>query len=114
MPDMATGAFSGSATGMASTRRMVSGAGSDCRALWTMGACFCMGSGLEAWIEIVAQAVAEQVEGEHREADGGAREQDHPRRLAIEVGGVAREHQAPGRGRLGHAEPEKGERGLQQ
>src|SRR6185295_15279438 len=42
-------------------------------------------SGLEARIEIVAQRVAEQVEGEHREADRGAREQDHPRRLAIEV-----------------------------
>src|SRR5262249_31432426 len=114
MPDMATGALSGSATGIASTRRMRSGPATR----WSLrGAltCFCMeGSGLEARIEKVAQAVAEQVEREHREADGGAGEQDHPGRLAIEVGGVAGEHQSPGRRRLGDAKAEEGERGFEQ
>src|SRR5581483_6137829 len=54
---------------------------------------------LEPGVEPVAQAVAEQVEGEHGQADRDAGEQDHPRRLAIEVGGIAAQHQAPGRGR---------------
>src|SRR2546423_14702075 len=67
------------------------------------------GSGLEARIKIVAQRVAEQIEGEHRKADGRAREQDHPRRLAIEVGRIPGQHQAPGGCRLGYTEAEEGE-----
>src|SRR5437660_1323400 len=50
-------------------------------------------SGLEARVEIVAQGIAEQVEGEHGQADRGAGEQDHPRCLAIEVRRIAGEHQ---------------------
>src|SRR5262249_5905974 len=72
------------------------------------------GSGLEPRIEEVAQAVTEQVEGKHRQTNGHAREQDHPGRLAIEVRGIAGEHQAPGGGRLGDAKPEEGEGGLEQ
>jgi hypothetical protein len=37
-------------------------------------------------IEPITQAVAEHVEGEHGERDGEAREDDHPRRIAIEIG----------------------------
>src|SRR5687767_9389094 len=76
MPDMVTGVVSGSATGMASTRRMTSGGCSivSCRLL--CGRSSMDGSlHLEPRVEIVAQGVAEQVEGEHREADGDARKQ---------------------------------------
>src|SRR5262245_60517457 len=69
---------------------------------------------LEARIEIVPQTVAEQIEGEHGEADRDTREEDHPGRLPVEVGGIAREHQPPGGGRLGHAEAEERQRGLRQ
>src|SRR4051812_34943882 len=71
-PDIVIGVFSGIATGMASTRRMISGGCSARLSAALAETRFCMGSGLEARIEIVAQAVAEQVEGEHREADGDA------------------------------------------
>ena len=43
---------------------------------------------LEAWIEVVTQAVAEQIEGEYCNADGNAREQNHPRRLTVKVSGI--------------------------
>ena len=43
-------------------------------------------SALQFRIEPVAQAVAEQVEGEHGERDGDAGEHDHPRRGLVEVG----------------------------
>src|SRR6266487_305529 len=69
---------------------------------------------LEAWIEVVTQAVAEQIEGEYCNTDGNAREQNHPRRLTVKVSGVARQHQAPGRGRLLYAEPQKRQRCLRQ
>src|SRR5690242_17621267 len=60
---------------------------------------------LELGVEPVAQRIAEQVEGEDGERDGEAREEDHPRRLAVEIRGVARQHEAPGRLGLGDAEP---------
>src|SRR5690242_18736984 len=88
IPDIFIGVLSGSATGMASTRRISSGA---CAAAPLAFACGRSNMEhslyLEPRVEIVAQAVAEQVEGEHREADGEPREQDHPGRLAVEVGG---------------------------
>src|SRR6476659_4194935 len=71
-------------------------------------------SALEPRIEIVAQAVAEQGEGKNRQADRSAREHDHPGRLAIEVGGIAGEHQAPRRRRFCYPEPQERERGYEQ
>src|SRR5439155_12979804 len=69
---------------------------------------------LEAWIEVVTQAAAEQIEGEYCNADGNAREQNHTRRLTVKVSGIARQHQAPGRSRLLYAEPQKRQRCLRQ
>src|SRR5688572_6066990 len=68
-----TGALSGSATGMASTRRMISGAVSVCEDVETRARTFT--SHLESRVEEVPQTITEQVEREHRQADGGAREQ---------------------------------------
>src|SRR5262249_33625862 len=45
--------------------------------------------GLELRVEPVAQRVAEQVEGEHGQADRDSREQDHPGRLLEQVVGHA-------------------------
>ncbi len=60
----------------------------------------------------VAQRVAEEVEGEHRQADGESRKDRQPRRLLHEGAAGAAQHQSPGRrGRLG-ADPEEGQRGL--
>src|SRR5262245_54517268 len=75
IPDIFIGVLSGSATGMASTRRIGSG---ECAAALLPFACgrsnMERSLHLEPRVEIVAQTVAEQVEGEYREADGEARE----------------------------------------
>ena len=70
-------------------------------------------SDLQLRIEPVAQGVAEQVEAEHGERDGDAREDRDPRR-ALGVFRPAPQHQAPGRDRLLHAEAEKRQRRLEQ
>src|SRR5262245_20246811 len=66
------GAFSGSATGMASTRRMVRGAVSVPDAGATRARMFT--SHLESRVQEVPETITEQVEREHREADHRARE----------------------------------------
>src|SRR5215468_6042116 len=58
----------------------------------------------QAGVERVAQGVAQQVRAEHGEADGDAREQDQPRRLLRVLRGRHRQHAAPRRVRLGHAD----------
>src|SRR5215472_14822758 len=65
-------------------------------------------------VERVAQRVAEEIEGEHGEADGEAGKDGHPRRRLREVHRRAAEHEAPRRGGLLDAEPEKGERGFEE
>src|SRR5437879_3507233 len=57
-------------------------------------------------VERVAQRIAQQVRAEDREADGEAGEEDEVRRLLGVLGGRDRQHAAPRRVRLGHAEPE--------
>src|SRR3954467_14609713 len=54
-------------------------------------------------IEDVAQAVAEQIETEHRQEDGKARKHREPRRRRDLVAGV-RQHAAPARKRRGGAQ----------
>ncbi len=71
-------------------------------------------SGFHLGVEPVAEAVAEEVEGEHGERDGEAGEQDHPGRRLVEIRARARQHQAPGRRRLSHAEPEERQARLEQ
>src|SRR6185295_18242884 len=68
----------------------------------------------EARVERVAERVAEQVGAEHREADGQAREQDEPGRLLRVLRRGDREHPAPRRIGLGHAQAQEGQRGLHQ
>ncbi len=57
-------------------------------------------------VEGVAKGVTEQVEPEHREADGNAGPDRHPRRAFGVLLGPSLQHQAPGRGRFLHAEAE--------
>src|ERR1051326_4265420 len=66
----------------------------------------------QARIERVAQGVTEQVRAEDGEADRDPGEQDEVRRLLGVLRGGDREHPAPRRIRLGHAEPEERQRGL--
>src|SRR5438093_2682641 len=68
----------------------------------------------ETRIERVAKSVAEQVRSEHREADRDAREEHQPGRFLRVLGSGHRQHAAPGRIRLGHAEPEERQRGFGQ
>src|SRR5437763_16886404 len=63
-------------------------------------------------IERVAERIAEQIEGEHGEADRHARENGHPGRRLGELDGRAAQHEAPGRRRLLHAEAEERQRRL--
>src|SRR3974390_3141212 len=65
-------------------------------------------------IEDVAQRVAEQVSAEHRQADGGAREDHQPGRGAYVFGRRIRQHAAPGRMRLRYPEAEERQRCLSQ
>src|SRR3989454_9344976 len=58
----------------------------------------------EARVEHVAKRVAEHVEAEHGERDGGPREERHPRRVVHERPARARQHAGPGRVR--RPEPE--------
>src|SRR5262245_21151140 len=68
MPDIFIGLLSGSATGIASTRRIGSG---ECAAALLPRGCgrsnIKRSLHLEPRVEIVAQTVAEQVEGEYRQ-----------------------------------------------
>src|SRR6185369_7654419 len=64
------------------------------------------------WIERVAQAVAEDVEGEHGDEDRHARP-EHEVRHRVVVHGV-REHAAPRRGRRADADAEEGQRRLEE
>src|SRR5438132_13371320 len=48
----------------------------------------------EARVEHVAERVAEHVEAEHGERDGGPREERHPRRVVHERAARARQHAA--------------------
>src|SRR5215468_5702926 len=66
----------------------------------------------EARIEHVAEGVAEHVEAEDGEGDGGTGEDGHPRRALHEGAARAREHGAPGRAGRRDAEAEERERGL--
>src|SRR5262249_10095399 len=68
----------------------------------------------QAWIERVTQRVAEEVEGEHGQADGETREDRHPGRLLGELHGGATKHEAPRRRRLGHAKAQERQRRLEQ
>src|SRR2546430_17488618 len=51
----------------------------------------------EARVEHVAERVAEHVEAEHGERDGGPREERHPRRVVHELAARDRQHSAPRR-----------------
>src|SRR6185437_6926445 len=64
-----------------------------------------------AGIEEIAEAVADEIEGEDAERDSGGREEDEVGRLE-EVGAGVVEHGAPGGGRRLHTEAEKAERSL--
>src|SRR5208282_5757039 len=64
-----------------------------------------------AWVELVAEGVAEEVEAEDGAGDGGGGEEHEVRRVE-EVQARVVEHRSPaGRGR-GNAEAEKRERGF--
>src|SRR6266849_5991869 len=65
-------------------------------------------------IERVPKRVAEEVEGEDRQADRETREDRHPRRRLGEVHRCAAQHQSPRRRRLLDAEPQEGQGSLEQ
>ncbi len=65
-------------------------------------------------VEEVPQAVAEQVEGEHGQADGDAPGRGSAKGLTVKVRRVARQHQTPGGGRFLHAKTEERQRGFRQ
>src|SRR5207249_4840366 len=65
-------------------------------------------------IERVPERIAEQVEGEDRQADREAREEPHPRRRLREVHRRSAQHQPPRGRRFLHAEAEEGEGRLEQ
>src|SRR5215470_1626579 len=62
-------------------------------------------------IDDVAQAVAEQVEAEHRDHQRGAGEERNPPFARHHEGGALRHHDSPFRGRRAHAQPDEGEAG---
>src|SRR5437667_6304412 len=74
-----------------------------------------VGSGAaEARVQGVAERVTKEIRAEHCQADGNAREEHEVRRLLCVFGRRDRQH-APPRGiRLGNAEPEEGQRRLDQ
>src|SRR5258708_37287983 len=63
-------------------------------------------------IQGIAERVAEQAEAEGCERDGETGKDRDPRRRRGGFFGAALQHQAPGRGRLLHAEAEVGQRRL--
>src|SRR6184192_3007071 len=62
-------------------------------------------------IDDVAQAVAEQVEAEHRDHQRGAREERDPPFARYHEGGTFGDHDAPFRGRRPHAKPDERQTG---
>ena len=62
-------------------------------------------------VQVIAEGVADEVEGEDGEHDGECGEDDHVGRVE-EVGAGVVEHGAPAGGRGGDAEAEEAERGL--
>src|SRR5690606_35820906 len=64
----------------------------------------------QAWVKRIAQAVAEEVEGENGDRDGDARGKDEMRG-AEKLVAFAAEHTAPFGNRLLSAEADEGERG---
>src|SRR6476619_4187551 len=64
-------------------------------------------------VEEVAEAVADEVEGEDREEDAGAGREDEPGGL-LQVELRVLQHRAPGGGGVLHAETEKAEGGFDQ
>src|SRR6202795_2480939 len=66
----------------------------------------------QARVERVPERVPQEVRAKDREADGEAGEEDEPGRLLRVLGGRHGKHPAPRGIRLGHTDPEKGQRGL--
>src|SRR5438128_5028035 len=60
-------------------------------------------------VDDVAQAVAEQIEAEHRDHQRQPREQRDPPFARDHEGGAFRDHDAPFRRRRPHAEPDEGQ-----
>src|ERR1700690_750772 len=64
-------------------------------------------------IEFVPQKVSEDVEANHRNADGEAGEDNHPGRR-VDLRSVQADHRAPGGGGRLHTEAEERQRGFEQ
>src|SRR5262245_19820206 len=65
-------------------------------------------------VESVPKRIAEEIEGEHGQADGQAGEQPHPRCLLGKFDGRSPQHQTPCRRRFLDAESEEGQRCFEQ
>src|SRR5215470_15814924 len=68
-------------------------------------------SGPALRVDDIAQAVAQEVEAEHRDHQRGAGEERDPPFARHHEGGALRHHDPPLRGRRPHAKPDEGEPG---
>src|SRR5215475_2319476 len=68
----------------------------------------------EFGVESVPERIAEEIEREHGQADGEAREQPHPWRLLGELDCRSPQHQTPSRRWFLYAEAEEGQRCLEE